>query len=54
MLLSYCPLLVAHRRCRLKPHTVSVERSSKSRAMESTDREGPHRRDWKHGERIAL
>lgn len=48
MLPSYCPLLVEQRRCRLKPHKVSVSEIRSSRgSTELTDREGPHRRDWR-------
>lgn len=57
MLPSYCPLLVEQRRCRLKPHKVSVSEIRSSRgSTELTDREGPQRRDWrphrKEGEKL--
>ena len=48
MLLPYCPLLVAQRRCRLKPHKVSSDRRSIRGPTEPTDSDGPHRRDWRH------
>ena len=49
MLLSYCPRLVAQRRCRLKPHRVSSDRRSSSGRTEPMDKEGPHRRDCRDG-----